>query len=670
MDATTRLLTLTGPGGCGKTRLAIAGAEQAAPSFAGGVVFVDLAATVEADIVIDSIARALGLREIGTLPSHEAIQARLLNQRVLILLDNFEHLMAAAIDVSRLLQACPSATFLVTSRAPLRLQLEREFAVRPLGIAPLDEDSVQQIALAPAAQLYVERVQARLADFSLTAANAASIAQICARLDGLPLAIELAAARIHVLPPASIVGRLDRSLDVLQTRTQDIPSRHQALRSTIAWSEGLLTPTEQLVFRRLAIFPGEMGLDAAASVCRLEPATDILSNVEALVEQSLLEPVAPSINHEPRFRLLATIREYAMERLCGCSEEVEIAQRHARYFAEFAELNADHFWSSRQVQWLEMVERDLANFRKALNWSVSEEGDPLVGLRIASALWRFWDLRGYLREGRGWLTMLLARVPAVRTLTRARALIELDLLSFMQGDPDFDTVRSAEAAAICRGLGDMGGLAIAVGGLCSASVQRGNLEEAAEWGREGLRIAEGAPDALGAWAPTLVAALVFMRQGDLEAAGCAINLGMGIARQQGDLFGIAYVMVGEARLAFEEGRVIERALVGEAVAALRDLRDPWLLSELLEALGAAEAAFGAAARASRLLGAAERQREAIGTLVSFSEWHAGHDHAVLAANRALGRKRSHREFTIGRSFSFDQACVLAIGDVSRQEQRM
>jgi predicted ATPase/DNA-binding XRE family transcriptional regulator len=429
---TTRLLTLTGPGGIGKTRLALAVAERLAPAFPDGVAFVPLAALADPALVALAIAERLGVRQRAGQPLRETLAAHLAGRRLLLVLDNLEHLLPAAPLVAGLLGACPALRVLATSRVRLRLSGERLYPVPPLALPdPGRLPPVEELGQTAAVRLFVERARAVNPTFALGEANAPAVAAIVRRLDGLPLALELAAARARILPPAALLTRLDRALPLLTGGDQDAPERHRALRKTIAWSYDLLRPHEQALFRRLGVFAGGWTLEAAEAVAGLEGPSDALEGTAALVDASLVR--ADEQVTEPRYRMLATVREFALERLAEHGEEAAARDRHARSFRDLLERRDPE---DGDPAWLDAIEREHDDLRAALAWSW-EAGRHDTLLRLAGALAFFWYYRGHLNEGRRWLSRALESPPdedAPRP--RAWALSVGGLLANVAGEAD------------------------------------------------------------------------------------------------------------------------------------------------------------------------------------------------------------------------------------------
>jgi len=394
-----RLLTLTGTGGTGKTRLAIAGASALVDQFADGVWFVDLSSTADASLVTATIAQALSIREVGQEAPLETLKQALSDRQTLLVLDNFEQVVAAATDVAELLAVAPGLKVLATSRAPLRISGEHEVPVPPLGLPDVAHPTSENLSQYEAVALFIQRAEAARPDFRVTNENAPAVAEICARLDGLPLAIELAAARVKLLPPQALLGRLTNRLRILTGGARDRPARQQTLRGAIDWSYGLLDENEQPLFRQIAVFSGGCTLQAVEAVCiaATDLTDDLVDGLGSLVDKSLLRQEAPS-SSEPRFRMLETIREYALERLEESSEAESLRLRHANYYLSLAQQAQPALRGPRAARWLEQLEAEHENLRAALSWAV-EADERDVGLRLAGTLGEFWEMRGHLSEG-------------------------------------------------------------------------------------------------------------------------------------------------------------------------------------------------------------------------------------------------------------------------------
>src|ERR1700686_761253 len=434
--ADVRLVTLTGPGGIGKTRLALQVAGEIADQFPGGVSFVALSAIGELGLIASTIAQAVGGRETGNKLPQENLMEYLgsLSRPMLLLLDNFEHLVSAAPFVSQLLTSGPKIKVVVTSQAPLHVYGEHEFPVPPLALSdPKSIPPLEVLSRLPAIALFVERAQAVKHEYALTKENAPAVTAICARLDGLPLAIELAAARIKMLSPSAMLTRLESRLNLLTGGARDLPTRHQTLRNTVDWSYGLLNGAEQTLFRRLSVFTGGCTLEAVEAVCdtKGDLALDVLEGMASMVDKSLVQQMEQA-DKEARFFMLSTIREYALERLAQSNDESATRRAHAAYYLVLAEEGAEDI--AAQPEWLDRFEVGHDNFRLAINHLIKAR-DADWGLRLGAALFLFWETREHLAEGRNAIARLLALDGArARPKLRARLLFAGAVLAAAQGD--------------------------------------------------------------------------------------------------------------------------------------------------------------------------------------------------------------------------------------------
>ena len=605
---TSRLLTLTGPGGAGKTRLSLHLAATLGLEFADGARFVPLAAITDPDLVLPEIVAAVGARDIAGTP-REQLQAVLRPQRLLLVLDNLEQVTAAAPAIANLLADCPNVVIVVTSREPLHLRGERELPVPPLALPPLaatTAGAVLPITLAPdaalafpAVRLFAERAQAAKASFTLSAENAGAVASLCARLDGLPLAIELAAARVRLLPPAAILARLDQRrpsgphparLDLLAGGPRDLPARHQTMRDTIAWSYDLLDPDEQVCFRRLAIFIGGCTLDAAERVPsangfvlgetldsgleteHLALGPEHLALVSSLADKSLLR-IEEEGEGEPRIGMLETIREYGLERLAADPvEAMAVAAAHARFYLAVAEEAAPALDGPEQARWLGLLERDHANLRAAVGWL--RERDPVAALRLAGALWRFWWLRGYSTEGRGHLDALLPLAVDAPASLRITALNGAGVLAECQGDYDRAAALHEESLALARALGDQPAIAWSLNNLGVVALNRGDLERADTLLGENLAVAETTGDAAAIARALTDVGQVAVHAGDAERAATLFARSLALFRGMGDESHIARALTNLGCVALSRDRPEEAiANFEESLVLLRRVGD-------------------------------------------------------------------------------------------------
>jgi len=483
-----RLLTLTGPGGIGKTRLGLQVAAELLNEFEDGVFFVALAPITDPALVASAIAEALGVVEAGDQPLEEGLKGYLHGKELLLLLDNFEQVLGGAPLVGELLSACPKLKVLATSRSVLKVYGEQEYPVPPLelprpgGLLPIDRLSQYE-----AVRLFIERAKAAKPDFSVTDENAPAVAEICMRLDGLPLAIELAAARIKLLTPSAMLQRLGSRLKLLGGGSRDLPERQRTLRGTIEWSFALLEEGEQVLFARLAVFSGGRTLEAIEAVCDAEGdlPMDALEGVSSLLDKSLLRQ-EEGPEGEPRFVMLETIHEYARERLEASGEAEETSRLHAEYFLALAEAAEPELSGADQLACLERLEAEHDNMRAALTWSLEKE--PETALRLAVALARFWEMRARFLEGSRWLEAALRQSDRADFGTRAKLLSQAGTFAFYRTDFEHAIVLHGETLELYRQVGDDNGVAFALMCLGAQHMEKGDHERAAPFLEEALAL--------------------------------------------------------------------------------------------------------------------------------------------------------------------------------------
>ena len=624
-----RMVTLTGPGGTGKTRLALAAAEALLERFPDGTYFVDLAPLRDAARVTDAIAQTLGLRETGDEPLRDVLVRYLQRRALLLVLDNFEHVLAAAAQVADLLAACPTLQVLVTSRAPLRLRWEHEIRVPPLAVpgavssrqpavgggnaahgerpALLESEELLEYA---AVRLFVERARATGSGFVLDREDTVTVAEICRRLDGLPLAIELAAARTRFLPPEALLPRLGGAygrtpLQILTGGARDTPARQQTLRDTIAWSYDLLRAEEQDLFRCVGVFAGGCTMEAAAAVFAAGGTSqegphpdDVLDLLAALIESSLLLQESGA-GGEPRCRMLETVREYAIEQLAAHGEEQRVRWRHAQHYLALAERAAPELRGRDQMQWLRRLEAEHDNLRAALAWSVSAEGDLALGLQLAVALEWFWQLHSHYTEGRQWLERLLAAAgwtsdadaserrssrlsdPALR----AAALYTAGSLARFQGDFSVARPRLEQSAVLFRERGDTRSLAHALHWLGRTVRDQGGDESYADLYEQSVALFRGTADRWGFALALCTYAGLASERGE---AGASTDLQRSLAtfRDLGDRWGAARTANFLGNAAYAQGRYDEAKVhFGDYLTSSRTLGNARFVTIALERLG-------------------------------------------------------------------------------------
>jgi len=590
----TRLLTLTGPGGVGKTRLAVAVAERLRCLLEHGVVFVGLASLRDPTLVLTAIAEAMGLQDLGSIPLGERLVLSLRDRHLLLLLDNVEHLVSAATDIGDLLLACPRLQILVTSRLPLRIGGERVYHISPLPL-PTDLDApAEEVMASPAVQLFLERARASDPAVALTPDIAPIAARICARLDGLPLALELAAARTRLLPLPALLSRLERSLDVLTSGARDLPDRQRTLRQTIAWSHDLLDERERILFRRLAPFAGGFTIEAIEAVCDFDDSLgpEVLDALTSLLDLNLVHRV-PGTEQRPRFRLLETIREFAVEQLIESGEESLVRRQHATYFLELAEQGAYALHQVEDRAGLEALEREHDNYRAVFVWlRAAATENPveaaLFAFRLSLALWWFWIYRGHWEEGRARLTEALSQVQLLGVLdshSHAVALLDLGMLDYEQGDYDAAEARLAESARLAGEHGDRHTLCLALHYHGLSALYRSRYEDARALLRESVAVARsiGQPWYL---ATAIFALAEATWPEDPQAASALYRESEELFRSVGASWGLALPLTSLGRQALDAGRYEEaRALFEEGLALRRAVDNTWWLAISLCGLG-------------------------------------------------------------------------------------
>ena len=651
-------MTLTGPGGTGKTRLALEVAAGALARYPDGGYFVDLGLVLTADDVVPAIASVLGVRD----NSGEALLAtvsRSLAQRCLLLiLDNCEQVLAAAPDVGALLARCPQLALLATSREPLHLRAERTFPVAPLPLPNVQRlPDLAALAQVPSVALFVERAQAADPAFALTETNGMAVAAICRRLDGLPLAIELAAARVRLLPPEALLTRLERSLPLLTSGARDAPARQRTLRDTIAWSYDLLPANDQVLVHRLSVFVGGWTLEAAEAVTNPDGVLDVLEGLGDLVERSLVRRVDDG-GGEPRFGMLETIREFGLERLAESGEAEVTWSSHAAWFMALAESVDPHMMGPGQESWLDRIETEHVNLRAALDW-LERAGEPESFLRLAGALWFFWFVRGHYGEGRRWLERALTRGEMAPPAVRARAMSGLGFLLIFSGDAAGAEAPLAQSLTLARAADDPWETARALLCLGIGATYQGDYDRGEAFGGEAFslyrRLAETDVRAR-AWVGRALNNLgvAAYARGELALASARLEEALTWERQVGFTWyaGLTLVNLGNvARDRGEPGSAL--AYYGEAFALGTAHRDKRIIARALEGAAGLAAMRGQAERAGRLYGAAAALREEAGILVdapSRPTWERG----MAAARAALGEAAFAAALKVGRTLSPDQ----------------
>ena len=707
---TSPLLTLTGPGGVGKTRLSLQIAADVLDQFEDGCWVVELGALADEGLVLESIAAALGVAEQPGRPLATTLVDHLRARRVLVVLDNCEHLLeATARHAHVLLTGCPTLRILATSREALGISGESVFPVPSLGLPEADRPATaEQASQWEAVHLFVDRAAAVDPGFRLTDQNARAVIQVCQRLDGIPLALELAAARVRALPVEQIAARLDDRFRLLTGGSRVAVTRHQTLRATIDWSYDLLSEAEREVLRRMSVFAGGGTLSAAEVVCPGGDVTegDVLDLLSRLVDKSLVVSdayVSEGAATEGRFRLLETVRQYARERLLDSGEAEDAFRRHRDWYLALIErAKPDFFSGPPPARWLEVFDREHDNLRAALEWSSTEPGGTQAGLRMTAGLWRYWEIRGNFVEGRRWLERTLAATDGEVSSLRANALTGAGVLAHFQGDYPAALAFNEESLALHRELGHRPSVAYALHNLANIAAEQGNFERARELYAEGIEMARSMGDQRGAAISLVQLADVVSRQGDGEQARPLFDESLETLKELGDRWGMAFAMDGSALAAARHGDLqAARERHEEALAISRELGDERGVARTLSHLAGLASMEGdtkraislhreclrirrelrdmpgtaagmetlarvvgddAAEDAARLLGAAEALRESIHAPLPPAA-RAGYEASVLALVVRLGEGGFETARLEGRAMTPDQALAA----VTREE---
>ena len=605
-----RLLTLTGPGGIGKTRLALEAARQVQESFPDGCFFVSLGEVKDASLVAPEFAKSIGVVETG--PNlQQLLTKHLAGRRLLIVLDTFEHLTPAAPLVYSLVLSCPETTFLVTSRSALRLRGEHEFPVPPLeSPSKVGDDPPGDISRWPATTLFWERVQAVLPDLQLDRQSALLVIEICRRLDGLPLAIELAAARVKHLPLAAIREQLDNRLELLVGGPVDLPLRQRAIRDTVAWSHDLLESRAQMLFRRLSVFAGGWSLDDVAEICGPVPEIgDALVGVSALVDQSLVVVVRG--NQEARYDMLDVVREYAARRLVASGESDEIARRHALHYLKLSEAAEPNLVRAGHEVWFQRLHAERFNLRTGMAWTI-DSGETVLALRYTVALWRYWRQLGEFAEGRRWSDAGLAMIGTANASLRAKALWAASALAFPQGDHVRMDALALEGLELSKQSEDPMDRrnALTIKGM--VAMLQGRYRDALEPYSESVEICRRVGPSWQLGTSFLNLGTAQLHAGSSDDALATLRDGLRVYRELGDDIFAAHINNAMAHVALARNDIAEAELLGrEALATAAQQGESQGIADGLHTLAAAAAGRSEPDRAAILAGAAAAIRETI-----------------------------------------------------------
>ena len=657
-----RLVALTGPGGTGKTRLALQIAADLTDDFPDGVFFVSLAPISDPELVVPTIAQTLGVREQGGESLIETMKEYLRDLRTLLLVDNFEQVTAAAPSLASLLSSAQDLKLLVTSRTPLHLSGERTYEVPPLTLPdPGRLSGIEALSQYEAVALFVERAEAAKPDFTPTDENAAAIAEICVRLDGLPLALELAAARVRVLPPQALVKRLDQRLKLLTGGAQDLDERQRTLRATIEWSNDLLAEEEKALFARLGVFVGGCRIGSAEAVCDSESAfgLDVFDVLTALVEKSLVRQKEDP-DGEPRFWMLETIREYALDSLQARGEAQEFRQHHALHFVALAEEAEPKLGDRGQIAWFARLEDEHDNLRAALAFAL-ESDDPSTALRLAAGVRKFWQVHGYLVEGRQALDSALAATPSVPSELRANALNMSGILAGEQGEFDAARVRFEAALEDAHAVGSTRVISSALVNLGNLAFFGGELDAARDLYKESIEHFASLGDLRGQAQAKENVGLMALTADDVPEAVTWLTAALELAREVGDDREIGGASRSLAAAMIELGDSAQAtSLLVESLALARELGEPHGIAVCLDTFAGLAATAGDVDRAATLFGASDAARASIGAKrqpdqrILYDRWLA----------RTLARLDTNTyatHYENGRALTLDEACALALG---------
>jgi predicted ATPase/DNA-binding winged helix-turn-helix (wHTH) protein len=654
-----RLLTLTGAGGCGKTRLAMELAARALDRFPDGVWVVDLATLVDPSRMAQAVASVLDIREGPNRPLMDALLDCVRNRRLLLVLDNCEHLIAACAQLAdALLRTAERARILATSREGLGITGETMWRVPSLSLPDVSaEASVETVFQHDAVRLFVERASAVDHTFTMTSANAGLVSDVCIRLDGIPLAIELAAARVKVLSIQQIHARLNDRFRLLTGGSRTAVARQRTLEATVDWSYGLLSNSERQLLRRLSVFAGGWTMEAAEDVTpdNSSERNDVLESLSRLVDKSLVNAESDSAGSR-RYHFLETVRQYARERLVESGDAERLRDRHLAFFHELVRHAEPELTRPGQIAWMNRLQREHDNLRLALEWGLEAPGRGEQGTEISVGLCWFWLKRGYFHEGQEWLERTLAAGHAAPPALRAKALMYLGMMTFFQGDFVRTQALVEESAALGRTAGDLSVVAFSLGVSALTALERGDTEACARLATEGQEAARRSAISWIQGMSMSCLAYLAMHQGDFDRASALHEEVLELSRQQGEKWAIGITLFDLALLRVIQDRHEEaRALCAEGIALNQEFGDRRGIAWCLGILSAAEAAAGRHLRAARLRGAMEGLLESVGAPIQVTYHHSIGDRSLEAMKSGLGEREFYAALAEGRALSLSRA---------------
>jgi len=662
---TSPLLMLTGSGGCGKTRLALQVAADVIDRYPDGVWLAELATLAEPDLVLHAIASALGLREArGRAARRATVLNYLRTKSLLLVVDNCEHLIAACAELAEaFMRSCPRLRILATSREPLGIQGETVWRVPSLSLPETPRPpSPEQLMQYEAVRLFVERATAVQPAFTLTGKNPGAVATVCRRLDGIPLAIELAAARMRVLSVEQIAVRLDERFSLLTGGGRTALPRQQTLRGALDWSYDLLSHKERAVLRRLSAFAGGWTLEAAEAVCAGEgvEAPEILDLLTELVFKSL---VLMDVQEEQvRYRLLETVRQYGRDRLEESGEGTSARMRHLHWYLRLVEQAEPELIGAGQSLWLDQLEMEHDNLRAALEWSRTEEGSADAGLRLAGALWQFWDVRGHLTEGRRWLEAMRLSSCDASPPIRAKALAGAGFLAWRQGDYDASTELCTESLVLFRALDDLSGMGQQLYVLGVTAEGRGDYDRAKALLAESLALCRQVGDTRRAAISLNSMGEVARCQGDYAAARASYEESLALRRTVGDKRGIAIALGNLGHVALHQEDYTDAATrFREALGLFRQLAYKLGVADILAGLGGVAAAEGWQARAARLLGATNELLGLLGAVLAPPD-RAEYEHILAVVRAGMNDQAFAEAWAEGKAMALEQVIEYALSN--------